>query len=75
MNTFEKASEECDFAAALLDETRAELYAASCILYPSKNNELVTHPRHPKQGELFLYLPEDNKVLAALCLNSLVETL
>jgi hypothetical protein len=74
--TTTKALEKLNVATALLGEARAELGMISGILNGLKAGKFTAcHRLPPKQGELFSYLPEENKTLEAVCLGSLVETI
>jgi hypothetical protein len=70
---FVKASGNLDLAEALINESKTEINAALSIL---KSRDITACRRLPsKQGELFLYLPEENRALADICLGALVETI
>jgi hypothetical protein len=70
---FVKAGRDLDLADALIDESKTAINAALSILRPRDSTACYLLP--PKQGELFLYLPEENKAPADICLGALVETI
>jgi hypothetical protein len=70
--------ENSDRAAVLLGKIKADLGEAASLVEEIKRGRIFHFEPIYKQGELFPCLPnlpEENEVLARLCLDSLAETL